>query len=172
MRLKWLQLVITPNRSKIQLPRKELLLIQRRTRTRFRLHRKQERCATTLPLECQQIEFYGLCMSFCFYPKYYPVAFFRKRFLWSIPNQTIAVVAFLLFIGVTMTIGILIVCFRAPKAQGMFFKHSILRRLKVAHTVSKHKHNSYDYFINFDRSTWEKHDYERTRVKIIQDNKC
>jgi hypothetical protein len=92
-------------------------------------------------------------MSFYFYPKHYPSAFFRKRFFRSIPNQTIAVVAFLLFIGVTMTIGILVVCFRAPKAQGTFFKHSILRRLKVAYTVLKHKYNSYDYFINFDRST-------------------
>jgi hypothetical protein len=71
-------------------------------------------------------------------PKHYPFVFFRKRFLWSIPNETTALVAFLLFIGITMTIGILVVYFRAPKPQGMFFKHSILRRLKVAHAVSKY----------------------------------
>lgn len=155
------------NWSKVQLPRNELLLIQRRTWTWFRLDRMQEWCATTLVLEWHQIGFYGFCMSFCFYSKHYPSAFFRKRFLWSIPNQTIAIVAFLLFVGVTMTIGILVVYFRAPTPHGMFFKHSILRRLKVAHTVSKHKHNSYNYFISFDRSTWEKHEYERTRAKII-----
>jgi hypothetical protein len=127
--------MITLNRLKVQLARSESLQIQRRTRTRVRLHQM------------------GLRMSFCFYLKHYPSAFFRERFLWSIPNMTIAVVAFLLFIGITMTIGILIVCFRAPKPQGMFFRHSILRRLKVAHTVSKHKHNLYDYFISCDRST-------------------
>ena len=157
------------NWSKVQLPRNELLLIQRRTRTRFRLDRMQEWCATTVTLKWHQM---GLRMSFCFYLKHFLSAFFSKRFLRSIPNETIAVVAFLLFIGVTMTIAILIVCIRASKPQGMFFKHSIWRRLKVAHTVSKHKHNSYDYFISYDRSTWEKHEYEWTRAKIIQDNKC
>jgi hypothetical protein len=70
-----------------------------------------------------------------------------------------------------MTIAILVVCFRAAKPQGMFFEHSILRRLKVAHTISKHKYNSYDYFISFDRSTWEKHEYETNESEIILDNK-
>jgi predicted RND superfamily exporter protein len=47
--------------------------------------------------------------------------FVRKRRLWSKLQSIITGVAIFMFICTSMTIGILIVCFTAPKQSGMFF---------------------------------------------------
>lgn len=50
------------------------------------------------------------------------VVFFRKScFSWSISNSAIGAARFFVFTCVAMFIGILVVCYTAPKPQGMFF---------------------------------------------------
>jgi hypothetical protein len=120
-RLRWCLCVRILSRWTIQLLGSNLLMIHNRLQARCQLHRMLQRLVLKLSIGHQHRQFHGLGMYSLIQSHTWSNCMFRERLLCGISNSVIAILAVFIFTCIAATIGIIVVCFTAPKPQGMFF---------------------------------------------------
>ncbi len=167
-RLKWFLWMIILDRMKIQLQNSDLLLMQRRSQTQFQKHTRQERFAISLTIWHRDRPLSLLCMYFLSMSNIIMLLFVRKRFLFQLPQPIIIFLAIAIFISISMTIGILTVCFTASQQSGMFFWHFILICSRQDISYWRIRYNSMHYSDDLHWSIVEKNMSTNGKQELCQ----